>query len=100
MLSLNIRHRIWFGGFSLIVVHLFLSRISKGFTYDRNLAEKPILLFSFLEILAGLIYLVVARDISKANEYKSKNNVHYLRFKASRNLVLWMLGVGIATRLP
>jgi hypothetical protein len=109
MRSVDIRHRIWFGGFSLILLHLFLSRISKGFAYDRNLAEKPILLFSFLEILAGLIYLVIARDtlhdskaglqLSKPNEYECKSNVHYLRFKARRNLVLWILGVGIATRL-
>lgn len=86
-----------------------VTHISKAFAYGRSSAEKPILLFTFLEILSGIVYLIAARDIfnsSKVNlprlkldASEFKNDGEYVRARGDRNLVLWIFAAGMAMRI-
>lgn len=49
----------------LMMLHIFLAYISSGFAYSRDMVDKPVILFVSIEIIAGILYLLAVRKVSK-----------------------------------
>ena len=79
---------IWWGliGLALIGLHLVLALLSRGFAYGSPLLERPIIVLVLIQIIAGLLYLLIAWC--------------FRNVPCTKSLLVWAIFVGIAMRLP
>jgi hypothetical protein len=63
--------RWWLLGLLLVALNLSLTWLSREFTYEANLLEKPIIFFLIIELLAGLLYLLAVWGLRDASESRA-----------------------------